>query len=675
MPLTRALALAVLALTFLPLPNWLPEGRSDPEYVARLADWALGVGFCAVAGLLAAYLHSVRRRRNSAPVRVAELESATLVPGQWFPVALAAAAFVTYAAIARWIFSGQPLLIDEIVSVLQAQMYAAGELTAAVREPREFFSILNVVDHGARTFGQYPVGGPLLLVPAVWLDATWLVGPLAGALCVWLFWHLLRHTDPLASRRWRRAAAALFAVAPFGAFMFGSHMNHTTTLLALLVAVVALPLATTDTSGAPRWGFVAGLALGIAATIRPLDAAAFALPAGAWLAWRARRGGPAVRPLLLAGLGVALPLAGLLAANAATTGHPLAFGYDVLWGSGHRLGFHESPWGATHTPARGLELLSLYFSRLSTYLFATPFPSILPAVAGLWLARSLSSLDRYLLASAGLLLVGYWAYWHDGYFLGPRFLFPLLPLCVLWTARAVPLLRDRLGGGSLAWRGVVVGGTVGIAYAVVTLAMVRIPSYRNGLTSMRYDAAAESDRAGVRDALVLVQESWGAQLVVRMWAAGISRPDAEGLYRSVDACVIEMTLRGIEMDGVRSDEALARLTPFVADSARLVSSDRSPDGTQRLLPGLRYPPLCEQRIAEDNVGYLHLAPWRLARDGNVYARWLPGREAEAASAFPGRPVYRLRRAAPEPGAPLVWERLHPDRAGRDSTGVGSPSPN
>jgi hypothetical protein len=174
---------------------------------------------------------------------------------------------------------------------------------------------------------------------------------------------------------------------------------------------------------------------------------------------------------------------------------------------------------------------------------------------------------------------------------------------------------------------------------------------------MRYNAARESAIAGVQNALVLVQESWGAQLVVRMWARGVSRPDADFVYSNADACRIELTLRSIERDGAMGPDALARLTPLVADSARLVPSDRSPDSTERMLPGVAYPALCEDRTADDRRGFLHLAPWRIARDGNVYARWLPGREAELAAAFVGRPVYRLRRASPEPGAALVWERL------------------
>ncbi|MEX2180599.1 MAG: hypothetical protein WD771_01020 [Gemmatimonadaceae bacterium] len=660
---TRLIALFLLAGALLPVAGLIPGGESDPGYLARLSDWGLGAALCAGIGVLATYVRRVRasgsaERGGRGPGDVVAGTGGREHPGgaqgSWFPLLLAIGAFLLYAAVARWVFSARPLLIDEIVHVLQAQSYAAGRLWEAVRLPREFFSILHVVDLGDREFGQYPVGGPAMLVPGVWIGATWLVGPLVGAACAWFFWLLLGSTDPLASLAWRRGTAALFALTPFGVFMFGSHMNHATTLLWLLVAVVALVRAATDETRAPLFGLVTGLGFGIAATIRPLDAAAFALPAAAWLAWRARGGGRAVATLVLSGVGVAAPVAVMLWANAETTGNPFRFGYDLLWGAGHGIGFHRTPWGSIHTPARGLELIGLYFTRLGTYLFETPFPAVLPAAAGLWLARSVSTLDRYLFASGALLLLGYWAYWHDGFFLGPRFLFPLLPLLVLWTARAVPLIRDRLGAASLAWHTIRTAGIAGILYAVVTLAIVRVPTYRNGMTSLRFDVNRAAALAGVHDALVLVQESWGAQLVVRMWAAGLSRADTEFLYRRIDACVLEMTLQGIEHDGVRDGTALERLRPFLVDSGHLVPSHRSADDTEQMLPGVRYPALCEARIASDQLGFLNLAPWRLSRDGNVYARWLPGREAEIAAAFPTRPVYRLRRDGPSEDAPLVW---------------------
>ncbi len=681
---TRLIALAILCLSLLPVANLIPGGESDPEYAARLLDWGYGLALCAGVGALAAYVARIRARDRGQDRRKdgshdpdqAPGQSGTTPPapgaahaagfaGRRFLAGATLASFAVYLAIARVVFSGRPLLIDEIVQVLQARWYAAGMLAVPAPPLREFFSILHLVDLGDIVYSQFPAGGPAMLALGSLVGAEWIVGPVAGALSVLLFGLLLRRLEPDATAGWHRGAVALFALAPFAAFMFGSHMNHATALAWLLVATVALANATATRDAHPGWGLLAGLGLGVASTIRPVDAAAFALPAAAWLAWRARAGGRPLAGLLLSGVGVALPMAALFWVNARTTGSATLFGYDLLWGAGHGLGFHQSPWGPLHTPARGLELVSLNFTRLSVYLFETPFPALLPAAVALWLAGPLRGLDRYLLVSAGLVVTGYWAYWHDGFYLGPRFMVPLIPVLVLWSARMPRAMDARMAAtGRVGWPSAAglrlalrTALGVGAAYAVVTIAMVRAPQYRNGMTSMRVDVATSAGAHGVRDALVLVKESWGAQLMIRMWAAGISRSDAEVLYRNADACKLELALEAIEREGVRGADARARLVPLRADSARLVKSDRSPDYTERMLPGHPYAAVCESRIASDQAGFSHYAPFRLVRDSNVYARWLPGREDEISAAFPGRPVYLLQRAGTGVEAPPVWTRL------------------
>jgi hypothetical protein len=658
----RLIAVALLALGLLPIANWIPGGESDPEYVARLLDWLNGLLLCAGVGALAWYVSTVRSRQSAevladetrAPPRalIRGLDPATESRAR---ILLAVVAFGLYATVAQFVFLGRPLLIDEIVQVLQARWYADGQLSVATTEPRVFSSILHLVDLDVRTFSQFPAGGPAMLALGALVHAEWLVGPASGAIAVWLFGRLMREMEPDASSNWRLGATALFALAPFGVFMFGSHMNHATATMWLLAATLALAFATRP-SASPWWGFATGLALGAAAAIRPVDGLAFALPAAVWLASRARRGVAPLLTLLASGVGVALPLGALLWVNARTTGDPLLFGYDLLWGAGHSLGFHSSPWGPVHTPARGLELVSLYITRLALHLFETPFPAILPAAAGLWFARRFDALDRYLLVASAILLGGYWAYWHDGYYLGPRFVFPLLPVLVIWSARLPSALGARRRWSVPMRNAGLAASVTAVAYAVVFLAVVRVPQYRNGMTSMRTDVESASATAGVRDALVLVKESWGARLLVRMWALGVSRSDAEVLYRTADACKLELMISALEADGTRDDGALARLLPLQADSSALVKSTRSPDFTERMLPGYAYAPACEAAVAADGEGFSHLAPFRLAQDGNVYLRWLPGREEEIASRYPDRTVYLLGRASSAVEAPLTWTR-------------------
>lgn len=667
---TRLIAIAIVVLTLTPVANWLPGGETDPEYAARTIDWLLGLALCVGVGGLAAYVVHVRARgavrvdnlgdaggRRPAPNASAAVGSA----GSAFSLSVALAAGALYLVIARLVFSGKPLLIDEIVQVMQARWYAEGRLWVPTPPLREFFSVMHLVDLGPKTFSQFPAGGPAMLALGSLVGAEWVVGPIAGALSVWLFSEVLRGVEPTASRRWHRGTVVLFAVTPFGAFMFGSHMNHATAVLWILVAWVGLHHATTpggiERPPHPLWGLVTGLGLGIAATIRPLDGVVFAAPAGIWLLWRARLGGRAVATLLLSGIGILLPITALLWINRETTGSPLLFGYIQLWGAAQEMGFHPAPWGPPHTPSRGLELTSLNLARLSTYLFETPFPAMTPAVIALWQWRRLATFDRYLVACAGLVVAGYAAYWHDGLYLGPRFYFALLPIAVLWSARATLVAAEWIGDDARRRIGVRMTLCVGAIYALVTIATVRIPRYRNNMLSIRADIGAMAQAAGVRGAVVLVKESWGTQLLVRLWALQIPRSEAEGLYRTTDICTLERAVQSLERDRVRGATALARLQPLQRDSALVIRNPYSSDKSQWVLPGAPLTLECAARIAQDRGGFAHLAPIRLVDDSNVYVRWLPGREREIASLFPGRAVYLLGREGEAVDAPFHWSKI------------------
>jgi hypothetical protein len=674
----------VAALSLLPIANLIPGGERDPAYADRMLDWLNGTALCAVVGLLVAYVARTRRADRSwlgapdardgaagaaidqaGPDAPSGPDAGAPAPGSAFLASLAACSFILYALTARFVLSAKPLLIDEIVQVLQARWYAAGQLSVPTPELPEFFAIMHVVESGGRLFGQFPPGGPAMLAIGTLLGAEWLVGPAAGAVSVALFGATLPSIAPFATRRWLRGTTMLFAFAPFGVFMFASHMNHATTLMWLMVALFGLSRCTGGGMRSPWWGLLAGLGLGMAATIRPLDALSFALPAGAWLAWRTKGRGRAVAMLVLSGVGVAVPVAAMMVVNARTTGAPLLFGYDVLWGANHSLGFHEAPWGPPHTPARGLELIGLYFSRLGTYLLESPVPGTLLVAVGLWTTRRLSSLDRFLLASGALLVAGYWAYWHDGFFLGPRFLFALLPALIIWSARGIAGMARVAPPGNPAGAGLRAAGATALLLTAVSLAFIRVPSYRNGLTSMRFDIEGSSTRAGVQDALVLVKESWGARVVVRMWALGIPHPVAERIYRNSDICRLELRVRELEsMDRARLAPSMAEraLLALIADSTDLVRSTATTGFTESVRANAVWPAECLALRAADESGTSHLAPFLLVRDGNVYARWLPGREAEIAKLHPERPVYRLDRAGPAPDAALVWRRIEvPDR--------------
>jgi hypothetical protein len=657
-----ACALALATLGFIPFAEWIPGGHGAEWYAAVASEWLNGLMIGFGVGIV---LFLLTRRFAVWPNGVAARLADTAHKHPWRTAfAFGFAALGLYLAIAFLVFSASPLLIDEVVQVMQARIFADGQLALPAPPYPEFFSAMHVVDTNGRVFSQFPPGGPLMLLPGILLGTSWLVGPFFGACSVALFWLVARNTEhgPAVAL----GATALFALAPFTAFMAGSHMNHVPALTWLLLALLCIQRVASRPVAAPGVAALAGLAFGMAASIRPVDAAAFALPAAIWLLWRAVRPPALLRDVLAAGAGIAVPALGILLYNALTTGDPLLFGYELLWGKDHGLGFHAAPWGDPHTPARGLELVNLFFLRLQTYLYEWPVPSLVPVIAALLLSRRLAGFDRYLLSSCALLVVLYFAYWHDGFFLGPRFFYPLLPALALWTARLPSLVKERLTRLPNADRLVyLVYGTCFVVAATTSIP-IRAQQYAAGFSSMRQDYLQPARERGIENALILVRESWGAQLMARLWSLGVPRSAAETLYRGVDSCVLELTLSKLERSLIRGASAVESLMPLLVDSAKVIKSQLSPDASQRVLPGLQYADICQRRILEDRSGFTLLAPLMTRDPGsNIYARELHARDTLLFALYPSRPVYVMRTASSRVGAPLELHPLSADSARRE----------
>jgi hypothetical protein len=641
---TLVAAVLLAPFAFLPVPQWLMGLAAGNAWRNTAAEWIAGTAITLGIALALAILArgAPALWRDGLATRAG---NALDRHAPW----LALAAAIAYALIARLVFSGRPLTIDEILQHYQALIFAGGRLALPTAPHPEFFTAVHVVDHAGRTFTHFPPGWPAMLAAGVLAGVPWLVAPACGAVAVLAWRWYLRATEEPAPVR--SGALLLLAFAPFTLFMSGSELNHAPTLMWLMIAAAALVQGMRAPRPRPALALVAGLAFGAAATIRPVDALAFALPAAAWYLARALREPARWRDALAAAAGVALPMALLLWFNARTTGHPLTFGYELLWGKSHGLGFHLDPYGRMHTPARGVAQVSAYLLRLQSYLFEWPVPSLLAPLAALALStRRLRAADRYLLARAALLLLLYVAYWFDGLTLGPRFVYLLVPVAALWTARLPGAVRARFGTG-LPLRVTMYAFVVAIAIGLAFNVPLRWRQYASSLNTERWDADAAARAAGVQGALVFVRGSWGSQVIARLWGLGVSRSDAEGIYRRVDTCVLDRAVAALERAGVRGDAAWARLAPLKRDSARVVRSTLSPDGTERVLPGIAYPPACVAQVLADRQGYTHHMPLLLATgNDNLYARDLGARDTLLLAAHPGRPVYLLTGTPAPPGS-------------------------
>jgi hypothetical protein len=651
--------LILLVFGLLPIANWIPGGHAAPWYGNRVMEWGLNSAIVCGIGIVA----MIAFRGRPALWR----------PGLWAGVAarwrrgdrradagVAAVVLGVCAVVSRVILSAKPLLIDEIISLYQARIFASGRLTLPAPPHPEFTSAMHLLDWNGKVYGQFPAGGPAMLAIGTLLHAEWLVGPVATAIGAYLFARLLRRLELRDGTA--LAALLIYGLAPFTVFLGGSMMNHVTTTMWLLAAALALAIATTNDEARPRATFAMGLAFGIAAAIRPMDAAAFAFPAALWLVWRARLGGPHIRALLLSGVGVAIPMALLFYVNAQQTGHPLRFGYIEMWGKSHELGFHQAPWGPAHTPARGVELINLYLLRLQEYFLECP-PSLIFATLALALATRLRPFDRWILAASGMLLLGYFAYWADGDYLGPRFMLPLAPWLALWTARLPVVMETRRIAAPIV-QGTVVAGVAALLLGLISDLPVQARLYQNGMSSMRLSVEDAAAANGVHDAVVLVRESWGAQMMARMWGFGVSRMDAEHLYRTNDACRMQTAIVATDADNGNGAELQRRLAPFVGDSARLVTFADLPDTTVRFLPGERPTGYCQRRVAEDRVGFALYPPFLLVRDGNIYVHDLHARDSLVLAEHPGMDLWLLTKA-PVVGSPFRFEHVSIDSMRRE----------
>lgn len=639
-----AVAIALVVLGFLPIVNWIPGGHSAPWYGDVLQTWLSGAAI--VVGITVVLIVVTRGRALSAAANLAEYASRMFdARPRLASLMISTAAATVYATVAQLVFDARPLFIDEIVQLYQARLFAAGQLTDHVGFFPEFFGALNVVSLGDRQFGQFPPGGPAHLLPGVLIGAPWLVMPLIGGAAVYVFSLLVRRLEPEGPVA--LAAILLFAFSPFMIFMSASHMNHVPTLFWVLIAWHACLQMTSQRTPVLGWALLFGLAAGVAASIRPVDAVAMTAPVLVWAFVSLRIRKVVVMSLAATCVGAAIPIALILGFNHATTGSSFLFGYELLWGKSHSLGFHNSPWGAAHSPARGLELLSLYALRLQSYLFETPTPSLIPVIATLAFTRRIAPFEKAMLWATVLLATAYFAYWHDGFYLGPRFFFVLVPVFALLAARAPRALGER--AKSLRVRHVTfVSLTTAMLLGIGLGIPERARYYAQSLSNSRHRLAAPVEALGVRSALIFVRESWGSQVMARLWGRGITRSDAEALYRAVDTCLLDSALVRLEYQDIKGQPARSLLWPLLRDSALVRPSTLSPDRSERVLTGQEYSPRCLDRIADDQRG-VALYPLLLAepRGTNLFVRDLGEHNRRLTRAYPDRVAYLLLPRTPD----------------------------
>lgn len=669
--LYRALGVLLLAIPFVPLRRLFGPLEGAGALVPP-GEWALGLAIFGVVAWLVAMFGGARVPSGRSVAAWLERGESGVWRGGLSVVL--AAALVAASLVA---FHRTPHLIDSVVQLFQAKIFAAGDLGAPRPPGGGFFVTQHMIVDDAGWYSQYAPGHPALLAVGTAAGAAWLV-PVALSLGTGLSLH------GVAERLWGatvgRFTLLLAVLSPFFWFMGASFMSHVSALF--FVSVFLYLYVRWDESGARPWALAAGAALGAAALSRPLTAVAVAVPfTGFALASGMSRGRGivgALRPVLLAGVGFAATAWLYLAYNGQVTGDPFLPGYLKLRGEGHGLGFHATPWGGEHTALAGLSNELVDLSLLNLFLFEGPVPALLPVGVTFALGWTTDRWDRRLLLAFLAVPAAYFFYWHRDAFLGPRFLYAGLAFLLPLTARSILEVLERLRGvrfrpGGLfrpvaadRWALVFVGLCFG--YGVLYGIPQRFRVYATGMSSMKLDLRAEARQAGLDRGLIFVKVSWGNRLLARLRALGVPAPTAEKVYRGVGHCRLHGLVGRAESEGwsgSRVGEALSRALDRAEEPEATARINGDP--TLRLEDGVRgLTEDCREEIRYDRRGYTIFSPHLLANTPDLSGPLVVARDLRAANGalterFPRRRAYlfdgeELRVLRPPTGAADIGRR-------------------
>lgn len=627
------------------------EFRADSAYIGP-AEWALGLAIFGSVGWLLA------RALPGRALRALEALASRFAGGggarhTLLLLALLAGILVLVSTLA---FEHRPQLVDSVIQLFQAKIFAAGDVAAPAPPAPQFFVTQHMIVDDGRWYSQYPPGHSALLAMGVLAGAPWLV-PIALSLAAAALLH------GFARRAYDAPTAGvtllLTVLAPFFFFMGASFMSHVSSL----AAVCGFLYCYARWEAAGRLGSLAaaGAVLGAAFLSRPVEALAIGAVFGAALAADCVR---SRRWLPIAAFGAAfLAVASIyLAFNAATTGHALRPGYIELWGSSHGLGFHEGPWGEPHTPAAGLRNALLDLSLLGVFLFEWPIPALWPlgvALAAGWLTRRW---DVLLVAAFLAVPAANVFYWHRDTFLGPRFVHVTVAFLLPLTARALVEGARRLRGRSWmpggfptvdlrswAYLTLLLAGLYAVAYGIPARFLI----YRTSMGSMKLDLVEAAHAAGIERGLVFVSESWGSRVIASLRGLGAGASSVEKAYRQADLCQLDGIVRRARDESWSPPELEAALAAATVGRDSLVLVEVAGDPTARFRPGSRLTAECLDEIGYDEAGYSLFTP-HLADDDPalagplVFARDLREQNRALVRQMPDREVwiYRAGRLSP-----------------------------
>ena len=436
-------------------------------------------------------------------------------PGPTDRFAWVLAGWVTGVAVLLVVCSYQthPHVPDEVVYLLHARYFAEGRLTLPLPPVRDAFDVDLMMYQATRWFSPVNPGWPAILAVGALFGVPWLVNPVLGGANVLLAYRFLREIYP---RRTARIALLLFAASPWNLFMSMNFMTHTATLTCALAAAFLVARLRRDPR--IRWAVPAGIFVGIAGLIRPLEGAAVAILLGLWsLGARGRRlrfaPSAALTAATLATGALVLPYNKYLTGEAGV--FPIMAYTDLTYGPGRNdLGFGSNRglgWPGLdplpgHGPADVAINANFNLFQINTELLGWATGSLLLLMV--WLSSGrMRRPDWEMVAAVGMVAgIHSFYYFSGGPDFGARYWYLAIIPCLALTARGVEYLESRAEAVEAgAGRRILVGAGVLAAAAILVFVPWRATDKYFHYRGMRPDIRRIPAEHHVGNGIVLVR--------------------------------------------------------------------------------------------------------------------------------------------------------------------------
>jgi hypothetical protein len=420
-----------------------------------LEPWLRGAAFaCLLAGILTA-LAAGSGFPGNAPLAAAPALPKKRIEERWILLALVGAAGGLYAWTAASVLERLPHFQDDLCYLARAKWLLAGHWFQPMpfyREVLQSFPFLIFDETRQIILTRYPVVWSAFLAGGELFSAPWIISPIFGALAVGLIVRMGKWAgDPRAG--W--LAGLLLAASPLMILLSASMLSHAATLFFCMVYAFSL-LAGLE-SRRPDWLALSGLALGIAAGMRPLTALGMLLPGAGLFFYHLLKNRflNILRFGVVFGAGMAFGLLPFFWDNYSATGHPLQTAYSLIGVQltlrpeeiPHRLlladstlsfvPLHVFGWGWRWCP----ETLAAGFTCLFVFL---------PFLLGRWNRH-----DIFFAAICVSIPLAYGVHAEPGsHAFGPRYYFEVIFAFALLTGRGISVflawLRDFAPGSRLS---------------------------------------------------------------------------------------------------------------------------------------------------------------------------------------------------------------------------------